>query len=92
MQFYVPQTDLLVQPCLRKTDNSVLGNFLSLLLLALPLLLLIICRTPVRPGVSKVFYNMLLSTKMDPKQMQKLTRPPAWDLHAQMLRFFVSDL
>lgn len=47
-------------------------------------------RTPVRPGVSKVFYNMLLSTKMDPKQRQALMSTPAWDIHAKMLRFFVS--
>eukprot|EP00775_Hariotina_reticulata_P004589 gene4589-4843_t len=56
------------------------------------LLKLVVYRTPVRPGVSKVFYNMLLSTSMDPKQRAALTNTPAWDLHAKMLRFFDGDV
>jgi hypothetical protein len=54
------------------------------------LLKLVIYRTPVRPGVSLVFYNMLMSTQMDPKQTKALTNTPAWDVHNKMLRFFVS--
>jgi hypothetical protein len=56
------------------------------------LLKLVVYRTPVRPGVSQVFYNMLLSTSMDPKQKEALTNSPGWDLHAKMLRFFVSGV
>ena len=54
------------------------------------LLNLVVYRTPVRPGVSLVFYNALLSTKMDPKQRKALTSTPAWDIHNKLLRFFVS--
>ena len=51
---------------------------------------LVIYRTPVRPGVSLVFYNDLLSTKLDPKLKRSLTNSPGWALHTEMMHFFVS--